>query len=96
MNASLIKDSWLLFSDFNVLNNNIGSTCNPSDIAHTHPLHTIHGLQSGEKGLPSAIYCPMHYKSMLILERETKHVTLQEKGYIATVVRYIVKQYQNI
>jgi len=29
-------------------NNNIGSTCNPSDIAHTHPLHTIHGLQGGE------------------------------------------------
>jgi len=59
MNASFIKDSWLLFSDYTLMNskkkkkknnnnNNIGSTCNPSDIAHTHPLHTIHGLQGGE------------------------------------------------
>lgn len=52
MYASFIKDSWLLFSDFNELNHNIRSTCNPLGIAHTHPLDTIYGLQSGEKGLP--------------------------------------------
>ncbi|KAK7352896.1 hypothetical protein VNO80_18327 [Phaseolus coccineus] len=43
--------SWLLFSDFNVVDDNIASTCNPSDIAYTHPLDTIYGVQSGEKGL---------------------------------------------